>query len=48
MSPVNQSKMIVNLNDSIIDNKLLEEKRINLAMRYDFCIVELFKLFDRR
>lgn len=46
LSPVNQSKMIVNLNDSIIDNKLLEEKRIALAMRYDFCLMEMFTLLD--
>jgi len=40
--------MIVNLNDSIIDNKLLEEKRISLAMRYDFCLLELFTLIDSK
>lgn len=40
--------MIVNLNDSIIDNKLLEEKRISLSMRYDFCLMEMFALVDSK
>lgn len=46
LSPVNQSKMIVNFKDSIFDNKVLEEKRTNLAMRYDFCLTDIFAMVD--
>ena len=46
LSPVNQSKMIVNLNDAIYDNKILEDKRVGLALRYDFCLHELFSMMD--
>merc|ERR1711935_1154823 len=46
LSPCNQSKMIVNFNDSIYDNKLSEDKRVNLALRYDFCLTELFSMVD--
>lgn len=46
LSPAIQSKMIVNFNDSIYDNKLLEEKRVNLALRYDFCLTEMFSMVD--
>jgi len=46
LSPVNQSKMIVNFKDSIFDNKCLEDKRVSLALRYDFCLTELFAMID--
>lgn len=38
--------MIVNLNDAIHDNKLLEDKKVGLALRYDFCLHELFGMMD--
>ena len=46
LSPVNQRSMIVNLKDSIFDNKVLEEKRTNLAMRYDFALTDMFSMAD--
>lgn len=38
--------MIVNFKDSIFDNKCLEDKRVSLALRYDFCLTELFAMID--
>jgi len=46
LSPRNHAKMVVNFEDSIFDNKCLEEKRTNLAYRYDFCLTELFAMID--
>ena len=30
-----------------MDNKILEEKRINLSLRFDFCLMELFHMMDK-
>lgn len=46
LSPVNKSRVIINLGDSISDNKVLEEKRVSLSTRFDFCLTELFSLMD--
>jgi len=46
MSPMNKTRMVVNLRDSIWDNKVLEDKRIDLSLRYDFSLTEVFSMFD--
>jgi len=46
LSPRNHAKMVINFEDSIFDNKCLEDKRTNLALRYDFCLTELFAMID--
>lgn len=46
MSPLNRTRMVVNLRDSIWDNKVLEDKRIDLSLRYDFSLPEVFSMFD--
>jgi len=40
--------MITSLKDTILDNKMLEKKRIDLSLRNDFCLTELFSIFDQR
>lgn len=45
MTSMNKSRMIVNLKDSIWDNKRLEDKRIDCSLRYDFCLSEFFEMF---
>lgn len=46
LSPSNKSRMVVNLRDSIWDNKMVEDKRIDLSLRYDFNLSELFNMMD--
>lgn len=46
ISQKNKSLLIENLKDSLLDNKVLEELRINLSLRTDFTLPELFKLID--
>lgn len=46
LSPANKSRMVVNLRDSIWDNKMVEDKRIDLSLRYDFSLYELFSMMD--
>lgn len=46
ISPVNKSRMVSNLRDSIWDNKMVEDKRIDLSLRYDFSLSELFNMMD--
>merc|ERR1740139_695825 len=44
ISPANKSRMVLNLRDSIWDNKVVEDKRIDLSLRYDFSLSELFNM----
>merc|ERR1740139_2083003 len=46
ISPANKSRMVLNLRDSIWDNKVVEDKRIDLSLRYDFSLQELFNMVD--
>jgi len=46
LSPANKSRMVHNLRDSIWDNKMVEDKRIDLSLRYDFSLSELFNMMD--
>ena len=46
-SSYNKVKLVENHKDSIMDNKILEEKRINLSLRFDFCLMELFHMMDK-
>jgi Ca2+-binding EF-hand superfamily protein len=46
LSPRNRANLVVNLKDQMYDNKMLEEKRIDLSLRYDFCLNEFFSMFD--
>lgn len=39
---------IMNMQECLNDQKILEEKRINLALRFDFCVGEFFQQFDNR
>lgn len=46
LSPRNRANLVVNMKDQMHDNKMLEEKRIDLSLRYDFCLNEFFSMFD--
>lgn len=46
LTPDNKANMVTQMRASLKDLKNLEEKRINLALRFDFCLTEIFSQID--
>lgn len=46
LSPQGHKNLVENVVDTMQDNKALEEKRVNLSLRYDLCLTELFSMMD--
>jgi Ca2+-binding EF-hand superfamily protein len=44
----NKRALVENIKECLTDQKTLEEKRINLSLRFDFCVGEFFQQCDGR